>query len=81
MQNKNTLKNLREEIDEIDDQVIMLLEKRLKIAAKIGHIKTTLTDAKREKAILDKINSSYIKNIYKEIFKNSKKLMKKINLP
>jgi len=74
-----SLDNYRKKIDEIDDKIILLLEKRLLIAKKtIKHKKKTY-DPKREEFILSKIKSPYIKNIYKEIFKNSKKLQKEIS--
>lgn len=71
-----TLGKLRNQIDKIDDKIISLLEKRLKIAKAIKKYKNKITDIDREKEILAKINSKYIKDIYKTIFKNSKKIQK-----
>jgi chorismate mutase len=72
------LKNLREEIDKLDDEIIFFLEKRFEIVKKIKNLnlKKNIEDKKREEKILSKISSNYIKNIYKEIFKNSKNLQK-----
>jgi len=72
-----SLENFRKQIDKIDDKVILLLEKRLQIAKEIRKFKKKTTDSKREKEILAKIKSEYIQDIYKTIFKNSKKIQKK----
>ena len=75
-----SLGKLRNQIDKIDDKIIFLLEKRLQIAKKIKKYKKKIIDTNREKEILSKIHSKYIKDIYKSIFKNSKKFQKeKIN--
>ena len=70
------INDLREKIDKIDDQIIPLLEERLKIAKQIKKFKKKgkIFDPKREDQILSKIKSHYIQDIYKTIFKNSKKV-------
>ncbi|NGX34613.1 MAG: hypothetical protein K1060chlam1_00966 [Candidatus Anoxychlamydiales bacterium] len=73
------LDKLRDQIDEIDDQIIPLLEKRLKLAKEIKKYKKEITNSNREQKILDKINSKYIKDIYKTIFKNSKKIQRNLD--
>lgn len=70
------LEKFRKEIDEIDNQIIPLLEKRLKIAKDLKKYKKTIQDSNRENEILDKIKSEYIKDIYKTIFKNSKEIQR-----
>jgi chorismate mutase len=72
------LNNIRDEIDKLDDKIILLLEKRFEIVKKIKtlQLKKNIEDKKREEKILNKTSSDYIKNIYKEIFKNSKNLQK-----
>jgi chorismate mutase len=72
------LNNIRDEIDKLDDKIILLLEKRFEIVKKIKtlQLKKNIEDKKREDKILNKTSSNYIKNIYKEIFKNSKNLQK-----
>jgi shikimate dehydrogenase len=72
------LDSLREEIDKLDDEIIFLLDKRFEIVKKIKNLnlKKNIEDKKREEKILSKITSDFIKNIYKEIFKNSKNLQK-----
>ncbi len=72
------LKDTRQQIDEIDNQIIYLLEKRLKIVKKIKKYKKNIIDLNREKKILDKINSQYIKDIYKTILKNSRKIQRNL---
>lgn len=71
-----SLGKLRKQINKIDDKVISLLEKRLEIVKNIKKYKEKITDKNREKEILSKINSVYVKDIYKAIFKNSKKVQK-----
>ncbi|NGX56583.1 MAG: hypothetical protein K1060chlam5_00826 [Candidatus Anoxychlamydiales bacterium] len=68
------LKKLREEIDKIDNEVIILLEKRFEIVKKIKYLKLKerVEDKNREEEILKKISSQYIIDIYKTIFENSK---------
>jgi monofunctional chorismate mutase len=56
----STLEILRTQIDEIDDQLLKLLIKRLSIVENIGKIKENsklpVQDLKREAAILKRIN-------------------------
>jgi chorismate mutase len=70
-----TLEQARSDIDSIDEQIMSLLEKRFKLVLGMKAFKTTLSDEKRENLILSKTSSKYIQNIYKEIFRNSKKLL------
>lgn len=74
----------RDQLDKIDDKIMELLEKRFFITDTIQKIKKEenikITDLSRENAIVTKIekfyNSDKIKNIYKNIFNNSKSLKK-----
>jgi len=68
------LKKIRHEIDKIDEQIIILLEKRLRLAQQTKELKPQITDLKREEEILSKISSSPIKKIYKAIFQASKEV-------
>jgi chorismate mutase len=70
------IEKIREEIDSLDIQIQKLLEKRLKLALQTLKYKKKISDKKREKEILEKISSIYIKDIYKAILKNSKKYQK-----
>ena len=77
----------RKQIDDIDEQIINLLEKRNKLSNKIGECKKSLneevTDNNREYEILIRLsdkkkniyNSELIK-IYREIFVMSKRIQK-----
>ncbi len=71
------LENLRNEVDEIDNELIFLLNKRFELTDKIGDLKKTtnqnILDKTREEQILTKINKlSNEKNIenIKEIYIN-----------
>lgn len=78
---------LRKEIENIDQEIALLIEKRLKICQEIGEEKKKknlpIFNQERENYLLQK-NSSYVKkeyqeaykNILKTIFEESKKLQK-----
>ena len=70
------LKEIREKIDAADDQIIKLLEQRISLAIETKKFKVKFEDRKREKEILEKISNPCIKNIYKSIFSNIKKIIK-----
>ena len=83
---KDELDKKREEIDQIDVQLVALLEKRMEVATEIGKIKKKgnipVLDKERENQILisrgemvnKKENSLYIKCIFKNIMKESRLL-------
>lgn len=70
-----TIDKIRKEIDQIDDQIILLLTQRFSWVAKLKNKKQILSDLSREAEILSKIHSPNIKNVYLEIFRNSKDLL------
>jgi shikimate dehydrogenase len=70
------LKKLRNQLDKLDDKIIPLLEKRLALAKETKKHKKKIHDKNREEEILTKIKSKYIQEIYKAIFKSSKKIQK-----
>ncbi|MDF9867056.1 chorismate mutase [Bacilli bacterium PM5-3] len=82
------LNDYRQEIDEIDDEIIALLTQRFEKSLEIGSYKKEkslkIIDNKREEEIKDKIlkckNSELIKEkilgVYFEIFSASKELQK-----
>jgi monofunctional chorismate mutase len=84
--NTDPLSLLRNEIDEIDETIIALLEKRMRIAGRIGKVKQlqgiAVQDNSREKEILARIEereldpkvSASIAAIYGEIFNQSRAL-------
>lgn len=79
----NPLKQYRETIDELDDQILDLLNQRAKVALKIGHYKKEhqqdLYVPSREKAIFDRLKqqnagpfpSEAITKVYREIISAS----------
>ena len=71
-----SLENIRQKIDEIDEKIISLLEKRLQLAYQTKKCKTKIKDKKREEEILKKTSSSYLKDIYRTILKSSQKAQK-----
>jgi len=82
-QDGKDLENLRKEIDEIDDQIIDLLNKRGLVAIKVGNLKKALnidvSQPYREKEIIDRIKKkktifkeSSIEAIWKELISASK---------
>lgn len=80
--------SLRKEIDLLDEKLIDLYIERLKLTDQVGAYKARkgldLEDKKREKEIVDRFVGSYpdykreIEDIYREIFKTSKKRQEKI---
>ena len=76
------LKELRKKIDNLDKVIMDALDERLELAKEVGRIKALnnmqTLDKQREKEILKKSkvykNNEAIKNIYQEIFTQSKKL-------
>ena len=75
--------NLRHELDVLDDEIMMLLEKRFEISKKIGNLKASssslnISNREREREILNKcnpyINKESLEKVYEEIFKLSKDL-------
>lgn len=69
------MEKIREEIDRIDDAIIALLSERFRKVAELKDKKTSLRDPKRENEILSKIQSEYIREIYRQIFKTSLKML------
>ncbi len=84
-----TIKQLRNEIDLVDRQLLSLLEKRVNLAKKIGSIKSlsgeNIKDLKRENEMMNElielgegkgIDSDSIKKIWSQFFKLSYKVQK-----
>ena len=82
---KNKIKELRNEIDSIDDRIIELLEERALVSKYIGKIKQNfekeVLDTEREKEIIDRLaqktktlNRETLRLIYDNIFKVSRKI-------
>lgn len=82
---KNEIEILRKEVDQIDNQIVALLVKRLGVVKKIGDWKIEngkwKVDRKREMEVLENVKKhapkelySSIETIYKTIIKVSKKI-------
>ena len=80
------LKDLRNKIDQIDQELVTLIEQRLEVVKQIGEYKKKhnlpILDQNREQEVLDK-NSKYLSNesnkeAYLEIMKNIMDVSKKI---
>ena len=84
------LKKLRAEIDDIDKQIVILIENRMKVSVKVGKLKKEnnipVFDAKREKELIEekikllknKDLSNLIITIYNDIMSVSKSLQKNL---
>lgn len=85
----NRIKDFREKIDRLDDQLIDIIVERLSLTLDIGEIKEeinlNITDNNREQEIIDRmtqrlngrLNPKEIEKIFNLIFQISKKLQKK----
>ena len=71
---------LRKKINKIDKQIIALISKRQALMPAVGKYKKenglAINQPKREKEILDNLEGDLNKKIFKEIFKDSKKIQK-----
>ncbi len=83
------IKDLRQEIDKIDEDLAKLIGKRMSVAAKIGQIKKEnglpVFDATREKELLDRVRTlsdgetaQYTKVIYQTLMDVSRSYQKKL---
>ena len=70
------LSAIRKKIDQLDSQIIPLLKKRLDLACQVMKFKKDAFDKEREEAILQKISSIHIRNIYRSILSNSQRKQK-----
>lgn len=80
----NKIEKIRKKIDDIDLKLSKLLKKRAKLTLEIGKVKKfnslPLKDKKREEEILEKFETTYEKEIFKKILKESKKYQAKNKL-
>ena len=82
------LTNIRNEIDEIDVEIIRLIDKRMELSILSKNYKKNIVDYAREKEVLENINKNLSKNLtsqnfyinlYKSIFEESKKVQGLLN--
>ncbi len=81
------LKQLRKDIDTIDNKIVLLVKKRMSIAKKVGEYKKKnnlpVYSKRREDEILFKLKKkakqdyALFEQIYKKIFSHSRKLQRK----
>jgi prephenate dehydratase len=77
-----SLKEIRKNIDSIDSQLLQLLNNRMEQVLLAKKFKAEIEDNKREKEVLDRIgkdstgliNAEFMKKVYVEIIKESKRL-------
>ena len=78
----NKLQNYRLRIDKVDSKIISLLRKREKIISKIGILKTKnktrVRDKKREQTIFSDLNTSFEREVFKTILRESKKIQRHV---
>ncbi len=82
---KKQIEKIRDDLDKIDDQIMVLITKRLTLAKKIGKLKKAtgknVFDPTRESLIIDRLHKTYgnkikkeeIELIYNSLYKISKK--------
>ena len=81
------LQKVRSEIDELDNQLAELLNKRMELVNHVAQIKKQsgikITDSNRENEILERVctgeNAEYLKKIFNTIFEVSKEKQRKNN--
>lgn len=75
----NELKKIRKKIDQIDEKIAALLEKREQAVILIKKLKKNAglskVDKARETEILQKFDSKYQKAIFKKIISESRKIL------
>ena len=84
---RKKIKNLRKQIDKIDQEILKILIKRIRITEKIGRIKKSghsdILDAKRESEILESlltignkngIDDRFIRSLWRQIIEYSYKV-------
>jgi monofunctional chorismate mutase len=87
---QNNLPKLRKQIDRLDDQIVLLLNRRMKLAESVGALKANnghkVYDRAREQELLSRLCESLdgpladreLCEIYKKILKVSREHQKKI---
>ena len=79
----NNLENLRKEINDIDDRIVALMEKRMCVAARFADLKketnAAVRDEKREKEVVSRLKKNcgarflpYIDEFYQTVFEISR---------
>lgn len=84
-----SMDKLRKQIDEIDEEILTLIAKRMQKAKKIGEIKRTkglrIKDNEREREVIEKwkrkagelnLSKEFVEKIVKEIIRESRTIQK-----
>ena len=85
----NNLEDLRKEINDIDDEMVFLMEKRMCVAARIAEVKreanAAVRDEKREKEVVSRLKKNcgahffpYIDEFYQTVFEISRRSQNEI---
>ncbi len=84
--NEEKLKELRDEVDNLDKEMVKLFKRRFDLAIEIWKIKKPLgmkiKNEKREEEIIDKVteesgfNRVFVKKLYNNIFQESRRLQR-----
>ncbi|MEN8221664.1 MAG: chorismate mutase [Acidobacteriota bacterium] len=77
-----TIKELRDEIDGIDREIVKLLMKRMDISRIIGKSKEKVTDRNREMSVIinalntseEKLDPTFLRELYEQIITESKRI-------
>jgi len=78
----NTIREMREEIDKIDGEIVRLIIRRMDISKNIGKSKEKVTDKSREMQVIlnvlnnseEKVDPVFLRQLYELIITESKKL-------
>ncbi len=89
MTDNKDLKKIRDQIDKVDDKIFTLIEKRINLVYKIGHLKgrenLPMIDEAREKEVISRIveqarnshlSADFLEEIYKTIMQESRNIQK-----
>ncbi len=78
------LKTIRKQIDKVDDQLVELLETRIKLVLKALPHKQSVVDGQRESEIISRaikqtslLSEGHLREIFNSCFKESKRHIKK----
>ncbi|MCK5221929.1 MAG: chorismate mutase [Candidatus Aminicenantes bacterium] len=77
-----TIIELRKEIDQIDEEVVKLLIKRMDVSKAIGKSKEKITDKSREMTVIinalntseEKLDPTFLRELYELIIAESKRI-------
>ncbi|MEN8154349.1 MAG: chorismate mutase, partial [Acidobacteriota bacterium] len=79
-----TIKEMREEIDKIDREIVRLLIERMKVSKTIGKSKEKITDRSREMSVIinalntsgEKLEPAFLRELFELIIQESKRVQK-----